>query len=189
MDVEDKSSFVQGEARMEKRNGNKREITARGTHHSFVPSVRRHQSCIKAGWETKRRNERVGKDENYLQPSSRLTMSTECGKSYTGKAGVTKHFKQVHVGLLEYTCNQCGQVFWSNICLETCSKEYKSNGDLRYHMKKQHGSSTVHCPRCNQGFIQHQNLDIHVKRGNCNIKKVKTPHIEELNSKSSKEQM
>ena len=77
------------------------------------------------------------------------------------KAGVTKHFKQVHLGLRtwdEYTFDQCGQVFGSNIRLErqieikhteanfpceTCSKECKSNADLRYHMKKQHSSNTV----------------------------------------------
>lgn len=100
-----------------------------------------------------------------------------CGKQFRDSGGLTRHLKDVHAKLKNFTCDLCSRAFASKatrddhrrthtgerpyIC-DSCGKTFKSKASLYIHSKLHTDEFPHVCSYCNKRFRRRQEVLAHV---------------------------
>ncbi|XP_011636319.1 zinc finger protein 271-like [Pogonomyrmex barbatus] len=158
------------------------EIIVKASHKERTFQCAECSKCFKLK-DSYQRHLRIHKDE-------RPFTCHVCGKQFRDSGGLTRHVKDVHAKLKNFTCDLCDRSFASKatredhrrthtgerpyIC-DSCGKTFKSKASLYIHSKLHTDVFPHACSYCNKRFRRRQEVLAHVtthtgeKNYECNI--------------------
>lgn len=99
-----------------------------------------------------------------------------CGKSFTASSSLSRHIREVHEKIKEYSCAFCPRKLASKVArdehqrthtderphvCDVCNKAFRQRASLSVHKRFHSKNFWFHCRLCNRGFLRKQDLERH----------------------------